>query len=121
MEVLLSSTKETKDLAGKIAKKLNPGDTLALYGDLGSGKTTFVNFLVDALGIPARVQSPTFVLHRKYTGVEGNIKKSVGDYIFHNRKETFAECFRLYKANKLPKDLSLAEGIIKKHEEGFFK
>lgn len=74
MEILLSSTQKTKDLAGKVAGKLKPGDVLALYGDLGSGKTTFVNFLVDSLGIPARVQSPTFVLHRKYTGGSGDIK-----------------------------------------------
>ena len=66
MEVLSCSTKDTKELAGTIAKKLKKGDTLALYGELGSGKTTFVRYLVEALGIGSRVQSPTFVLHRKY-------------------------------------------------------
>jgi tRNA threonylcarbamoyladenosine biosynthesis protein TsaE len=38
-----------------------------LYGDLGSGKTTFTAFLVHALGIDRRVQSPTFVILRKYS------------------------------------------------------
>jgi len=74
MEVLSTSTQETKELAEKVAKKLNPGAVLALYGDLGSGKTTFVRFLVEALGLSARVQSPTFVLVRRYEGGLGVIK-----------------------------------------------
>ena len=40
---------------------------LALFGDLGSGKTTFTSFLVKALGFDSRVQSPTFVICRRYT------------------------------------------------------
>ena len=51
MEKIVNSTEETKQLAGKIATKLRVGDVLALYGDLGSGKTTFTQFLVEALGI----------------------------------------------------------------------
>ncbi|HLC93800.1 MAG TPA: tRNA (adenosine(37)-N6)-threonylcarbamoyltransferase complex ATPase subunit type 1 TsaE [Patescibacteria group bacterium] len=68
MEVISKSTGDTKKLAGKIAEKIRPGAVLALYGDLGSGKTTFVSYLVEALGLNARVQSPTFVMVRKYTG-----------------------------------------------------
>lgn len=67
MEILSKSTEETKKLAGGIAKELKPGAVLALYGDLGSGKTTFTTFLVHALGIEKRVQSPTFVILRKYS------------------------------------------------------
>lgn len=66
MEITTVSTKETKKLAEQIAKDLKNKDVLALYGDLGSGKTTFTNYLVEALGIKARVQSPTFVIHRIY-------------------------------------------------------
>ena len=66
MEVLSKSTEDTKELARSIAKRLKKGDILALYGDLGSGKTTFTSYLVHALGIEKRVQSPTFVLIRKY-------------------------------------------------------
>lgn len=66
MEITLSTTKATQELAEKIASKLKGGDVVALYGDLGSGKTTFSGFLVKALKIVARVQSPTFVLLRKY-------------------------------------------------------
>lgn len=66
MEIITNSTEETREFAYQIAKKTKPGDTLALYGDLGSGKTTFVRFLVEALGLKNRVQSPTFVIIRKY-------------------------------------------------------
>ena len=66
MEITTYSTKETKKLAKQIASNINKGDVLALYGDLGSGKTTFTKYLVEALGIFSRVQSPTFVIHRVY-------------------------------------------------------
>ena len=66
MENITKSTGETKKLAIEIAKKIKPGTTVALYGDLGSGKTTFTRYFVQALGIENRVQSPTFVVARKY-------------------------------------------------------
>jgi tRNA threonylcarbamoyladenosine biosynthesis protein TsaE len=66
MEKVVISTEDTEILAGRIAKNLKPGTVLALYGNLGSGKTTFTSFLVKALGIDAKVQSPSFVLARIY-------------------------------------------------------
>jgi len=66
MEITTHSTQETKEFASKIAKGISPGMIIALYGDLGSGKTTFTRFLVEALGEKGRVQSPTFVIARKY-------------------------------------------------------
>ncbi|MFC1700446.1 tRNA (adenosine(37)-N6)-threonylcarbamoyltransferase complex ATPase subunit type 1 TsaE [Patescibacteria group bacterium] len=69
MEVTTNSTQETKELAKKLAKNIKPGNTVALYGDLGSGKTTFTRFLVEALGFEERVQSPTFIVARKYKNI----------------------------------------------------
>lgn len=69
MEIITHSTKETKKFASEIAKNIKPGDVLALYGDLGSGKTTFTRYLVEHLGLKNRVQSPTFVIVRKYEHV----------------------------------------------------
>lgn len=66
MESITKSTEETKKLAIELAKKTKKGSVLALYGDLGSGKTTFTRFFVEALGLKSRVQSPTFVVARKY-------------------------------------------------------
>ena len=67
MEILSKSTKDTQKLAEALAQKVKPGMVLALFGDLGSGKTTFTAFLVKALGFDCRVQSPTFVIHRRYS------------------------------------------------------
>ena len=74
MEFLSKTAENTKEIAKSIANKLKPGAVLALYGDLGSGKTTFTRYLAEALEIPARVQSPTFVIARKYHGGIGKIK-----------------------------------------------
>lgn len=66
MEVTIHSTEETKKLAQQLASEAKKGDIFALYGDLGSGKTTFTRYFVEALGVPSRVQSPTFIIHRIY-------------------------------------------------------
>lgn len=65
MKVLTTSEAQTQALAAKIAKKLQGGETLALLGDLGAGKTAFTKGLAKALGIRA-VSSPTFVLMKVY-------------------------------------------------------
>ena len=57
---------ETEEFAQKFAKEVNPGDVIALYGELGSGKTTFTKGLAKGLGITDRVTSPTFVLMKDY-------------------------------------------------------
>lgn len=75
MEKIVRSTKETRKLAREIAKNLKPGQILALYGELGTGKTTFTRFLAKELGFEARVQSPTFVLARVYERQEGQLRK----------------------------------------------
>lgn len=66
MEVTTHSPEETNKLAKQLATKIKAGAVIALYGDLGAGKTTFTRFLTQAIGISARVQSPTFVIARKY-------------------------------------------------------
>jgi len=66
MENITKSTEETKKFAVELARKIGKGSVLALYGDLGSGKTTFTRYFVEAMGLTNRVQSPTFVVARKY-------------------------------------------------------
>jgi len=60
-----SSVKETHKLAEKILKEIK-SNLICLYGDLGSGKTTFTQGLAKALGVKGRVISPSFVLVREY-------------------------------------------------------
>jgi tRNA threonylcarbamoyladenosine biosynthesis protein TsaE len=74
MDFVSKNAKDTQEFARGISSKIKPNDVLALYGDLGAGKTTFVRYLTEALKIPSRVQSPTFVIIRKYIGGTSLIK-----------------------------------------------
>jgi tRNA threonylcarbamoyladenosine biosynthesis protein TsaE len=66
MEITSHSTLETEGLAKQLASKIKAGSVIALYGELGAGKTTFTRYLVQSLGSTTRVQSPTFVIARRY-------------------------------------------------------
>ncbi|MDP1852989.1 MAG: tRNA (adenosine(37)-N6)-threonylcarbamoyltransferase complex ATPase subunit type 1 TsaE [Candidatus Omnitrophota bacterium] len=67
MRLVTRSVSETKELGAMIARSLKPSDIVALFGELGSGKTVLVKGIAEALGIKSdRVVSPTFVLIREY-------------------------------------------------------
>lgn len=68
MEIKTNSPQQTLKEASKFSASLKPGDIIALYGELGAGKTVFVKGLVQGLGIKARVASPTFVFLKIYKG-----------------------------------------------------
>ena len=59
---------ETRKTAAAMADLLAPGDVVSLAGDLGAGKTAFVQGAATALGVTDPVASPTFVLVREYRG-----------------------------------------------------
>ena len=61
-----NSFRETQELGKDFARFLAGGDIVCLHGDLGSGKTTFVQGLAKGLGIKQRIISPTFLIIRKY-------------------------------------------------------
>lgn len=64
-----SSVSETIDYGLQLGKQLNPGDVLALRGDLGAGKTHLVKGIAMALGINREVvHSPTYSLIHEYKG-----------------------------------------------------
>jgi len=70
MEFLSKSVKETAEIAANFVKKLKPSSssatTVGLYGELGSGKTTFMKYLAESLGVADTIQSPTFVIQKIY-------------------------------------------------------
>ncbi len=69
LRFLSHKPQETVQLGKKIVQYLKPGDIVCLFGDLGSGKTTFVKGMAQGLGINrANVLSPTFVLMHIYEG-----------------------------------------------------
>lgn len=96
MKHLTTSPDETLVLAQKVAHELKPRDVLALTGDLGSGKTCFVQGLASGLGVPAKcyVRSPSFILMNEYRG---------GRLILYH-----FDFYRLHKACELD-DLGLEE------------
>ena len=62
----IKSVREMNSFAFAVARSLKGGETLALTGELGAGKTAFVKGLAKALGIKQVVQSPTFLLMKCY-------------------------------------------------------
>lgn len=66
VECRSSSPEQTRAIAAAVAGVLAPGDVVALSGDLGAGKTCFVQGVASALGVTEHVTSPSFVLVREY-------------------------------------------------------
>ncbi len=66
MKKITNSAKETKGLAQEMAQTIKPGQVVALYGDLGAGKTTFIQGLALGLGIEQPITSPSFVIMNQY-------------------------------------------------------
>ena len=69
--VVTASAEETRALAAAFAAELPIDVILALHGDLGAGKTTFVQGLARGLGVAEAVTSPTFNLCRLYRAAPG--------------------------------------------------
>lgn len=75
--IITKSAQETARVGEEIGNKLKAPRVLCLYGELGSGKTTFVRGFAKGLGIASRLLSPTFIIVRRY-----QIPKSVG-FLYH--------------------------------------
>ncbi len=68
MEIITHSVEETELVGQALAKALKPFSVVALFGDLGAGKTAFVRGLAKGLNSPDRVTSPTFTIVNEYSG-----------------------------------------------------
>jgi len=89
-ELVTKSAEATRALGKRVSASLKGGEIFALVGELGSGKTTFVQGFALGLGVE-RVISPTFILMKKYDAqkfdfyhldlyrLEGDIDKQVRD------------------------------------------
>ena len=67
-EFITTSESETEALGAKLAASLPGGSVVAMYGDLGAGKTAFVRGMARGMGLQARVSSPTFTIVNEYLG-----------------------------------------------------
>src|SRR3989344_3358193 len=95
---LLKGALATKKLAAKLAKMIlwtkpnKHAKVLALTGNLGAGKTTFIQGFIKALGIRTRVTSPTFLIFRSYP-----LTKNLGG----SRSVIHADLYRIQKFDEL--------------------
>jgi len=84
--VVTDNAESTIELGKQYAHQLAPGDCLVLVGDLGAGKTTFIQGLAVGLGVTAPVNSPTYLIVQEY---EGKVP------LFH------VDAYRLHSASEL--------------------
>ena len=75
--IKLNSENKTKEFADTLSTKIKVGDVVFLYGEIGVGKTTFIKYLCQELGVdPSSVNSPTYAIVNEY--------ETLGDQlIFH--------------------------------------
>ena len=67
-EYISASERETEDIGAAFAAGLPGGTVVAMYGDLGAGKTAFVRGMARGMGLDCRVSSPTFTIDNEYLG-----------------------------------------------------
>ena len=69
MQTFISrSEAQTEAVGEQFAKNLADGTVVAMYGDLGAGKTAFVRGMARGMGLTCRVSSPTFTIVNEYLG-----------------------------------------------------
>jgi tRNA threonylcarbamoyladenosine biosynthesis protein TsaE len=71
--VITTTAAETQALARELAAVIPPDTVLALHGNLGAGKTTFVQGLALGLGVSEAVTSPTFTLFNVHRGTRARL------------------------------------------------
>lgn len=89
--MISSSAKDTITYAQEFLETVTSGIIVALVGDLGSGKTTFVQGIAGALGVVEPVTSPTFVLWHQYETKNGSFPflHHLDLYRLESEKEVF--------------------------------
>ena len=67
-EYITHNERETEELGARLSANLPGGTVIAMYGDLGAGKTAFVRGMARGMGLDCRVSSPTFTIVNEYLG-----------------------------------------------------
>ena len=68
LTIITNSPEETKKIGEKVGKLARPGDLLAFYGELGAGKTCFIQGISQQLEVKDYVVSPSFTIINEYQG-----------------------------------------------------
>lgn len=69
MKFVCNTEEKLSDVVEELLKKIKRGDkavVIGLYGDLGSGKTTFTKYLAKKMGVDEVITSPTFILQKRF-------------------------------------------------------
>jgi tRNA threonylcarbamoyladenosine biosynthesis protein TsaE len=117
--ILTRSPTQTQALGQKIGKALSTGMVITLSGDLGSGKTAFVQGLARGLGVPGDyyITSPTYTIINEYSGrlplfhidlyriLDGQDVADIGLYDIFNTENVIAIEWPEIIASELPRDL----------------
>lgn len=64
--VYIKNEHDTEEFGMKLASSLEPGDIVALIGDLGTGKTTLTKYIAKGLGVNENIDSPTFNIVKEH-------------------------------------------------------
>ncbi len=103
-DIISKSTEQTQKIAADLASNLKGGQILALTGDLGGGKTTFVQGLAKGFRIKKQITSPSFVLVKEYRiskQLTVNSKQQIANKLIH------IDLYRLKKIDEvLQKEIS---------------
>jgi len=102
IEFFSRSPEQTRRIGMRLGGELKAGDVICLQGNLGAGKTTFVQGLAQGWGSIDSVSSPTFIIVNEY-------RRATGGQIFH------LDAYRLDsvpEAEELDLDSMLAEGVL---------
>ncbi|MCK4635719.1 MAG: tRNA (adenosine(37)-N6)-threonylcarbamoyltransferase complex ATPase subunit type 1 TsaE [Candidatus Moranbacteria bacterium] len=77
-KIITKSAKETQQLAFDYTKKIEKGQVVCFQGELGAGKTTFIQGILKSLNAKGPYTSPTFVIMKKY-----DVKHAIIDTVYH--------------------------------------
>ena len=102
MDFFSRSPEQTRRIGARLGGALQPGDVICLQGNLGAGKTTFVQGVAQGWGSIDSVSSPTFILVNVY-------RRADGGQLFHMDAYRIASA---PEAEELDLDSMLAEGAL---------
>ena len=107
MKFQTKTEKETRDLGKRLAQNFLKSEktrkqalVISLEGELGSGKTTFVQGLAQKLGVTNWIKSPTFILMREHV-ISPNTEKSESEKNYGLTALIHIDCYRLTKPEAL--------------------
>lgn len=106
---LSNSPEETRKIAARLASKVKGGEVFFLYGDLGSGKTTFTSGFINYFQKNKRVLSPTFIIVRHYEIDKHPIQRIYHMDLYRLTEETEVSGMGIAQLTSEPQSVTMIE------------